>query len=234
MPNAAPQSPISLSQIKAARALLGWTQETLAQAAGLSLPSINNLERGLYSPRPETLAAIVVAFESAGIEFTPQNGLRQRQADHDCLTLTGPTFIRDLDRDILDCLKEPTDEIIGVTCDDRKWMDFAGYTNPIYVDAREKIRWRERFLIADDATFITSPPAAYRTLPKTFFGAMNYEIYANRLALIEWEAMRVTLIKNAQIADLFRRPFDLLWQQAKPFSPKQLKKIERLDQKRRE
>ncbi|MBP9868706.1 MAG: helix-turn-helix transcriptional regulator, partial [Alphaproteobacteria bacterium] len=46
---------IVLTQIKAARALLGWTQENLAKVAKLSLPAVNNLERGLTTPRRETL-----------------------------------------------------------------------------------------------------------------------------------------------------------------------------------
>ena len=220
---------ITLSQIKAARALLSWTQETLAESAGLSLPSINNLERGLYSPRPETLRAIVKAFEKAGIEFTDNNGLRQRPEGQGITEFSGPHFIRDLDEDILSVLRSENDEIIGCTYDDRKWMEYAAVTNPIYVEARKRIKWKERLLIPANATFITSPPKSYRTLPPAMFGTMNYEIYGNRLALIDWKAMRVTLIKNGLVATMFKKQFDALWAMAKPFTPRQLKEIERLN-----
>ncbi len=218
---------ITLSQIRAARALLGWTQENLAQAAGLSLPSINNLERGLYSPRSETLGAIKSALEQGGIEFIERNGLRLREDEHAVVSFTGPHFIRDLDQDILSVLQGPDDEILGLFNDDRKWMDYAGLTNPVYVEAREKRGWRERFLIADTADFITSPAEAYRVLPAATFGQMTYEIYGNRLALIEWEALRVTVVRNPTIADAFRRQFETLWDKAKPLSEKKLAKIER-------
>lgn len=220
---------VTLSQIKAARALLGWTQETLAAAAKLSLPSINNLERGLYSPRPETHAAIVTALETAGIEFTEQNGIRLRQKDHDVLTLSGPSFIRDLDADILAVLQSPEDEIVGCSYDDRKWMEYGSVTNPVYVKARQEKKWKERFLIPETANFITSPPASYRMLPPLLFGRMNYEIYGDKLALIEWDAMRVTLIRNTHIAELFKKQFNFLWQQAQTISAKQLRKMEKLD-----
>ncbi|MEJ0063480.1 MAG: helix-turn-helix transcriptional regulator [Alphaproteobacteria bacterium] len=224
---------ITLPQIKAARALLGWTQDALADAAGISLPSINNMERGLYSPRPETHRAIVTALEKAGIEFTENNGLRQRQEHHDIITFTGPNFIRDLDEDIMTVLHKPEDEIVGSTYDDRKWIEYAGVTNPAYVEARTRIKWKERFLIPATASFITSPPKSYRTLPEPVFGKMNYEIYGNRLALIEWEAMRVTMIKNHMVAETFKKQFNALWSIARPFSAAQLKKIEQLRLKKK-
>lgn len=220
---------ISLSQIKAARALLGWTQDELAKAAGLSLPSINNLERGLYSPRPETYQAIVRALEEGGIEFLLDNGLRLKRGDHSIINFTGPHFLRDLDHDILSVLENDGQEIVGCTYDDRKWMEYGAVSNPMYVEARAKICWRERFLIPQTAHYITSPPQSYRTLPPQFFGTMNYEIYGNRLALIEFDAMRVTLIKNDRIAMMFLKQFDMMWSSAKPFTAAQIKKIEKLD-----
>ena len=91
---------ITIPQIKAARALLGWTQDELARASGMSLPSINNMERALYAPRPETMAAIRAALEEGGIEFMPHNGLRLRQKEHDVVTFTGPSFMQDMERDM--------------------------------------------------------------------------------------------------------------------------------------
>jgi transcriptional regulator with XRE-family HTH domain len=219
---------ITLSQIRAARALLGWTQEALAEASKVSLPSINNLERGLYSPRPETLQSLVVALEHAGVEFTANNGLRLRQEEHHVITYTGPEFIRDLDLDILSVIQGPKDEIIGVSCDERKWMEYGSVTNPVYIKAREQTKWTERFIIPDTAKFITSPPNAYRTLNADHIGKINYEIYGNRFAIIEWEAMRVTVTRNNLIADMFKKQFDALWGIARPLAAKQLNKIERL------
>ena len=58
---------ITLPQIKAARALLGWSQAQLAAAAGLSVGTIKNIERGAQDPRASQLAAIETAFNGAGI-----------------------------------------------------------------------------------------------------------------------------------------------------------------------
>jgi transcriptional regulator with XRE-family HTH domain len=61
---------ISPSQIRAARSLIGIKQSDLARGAGISLATLNNIERGIGDPRASTLEAIERALASAGIEFT--------------------------------------------------------------------------------------------------------------------------------------------------------------------
>ncbi|MBN8262572.1 MAG: helix-turn-helix transcriptional regulator [Xanthomonadales bacterium] len=63
---------ISAAQLRAARALLGLDQRTLAALAGVSLPTIQRMEasrdehvRGVVS----TLAKIVAALDAAGVEL---------------------------------------------------------------------------------------------------------------------------------------------------------------------
>lgn len=62
---------VSIEQVKAARALLRWSQVDLADASGISLPTIKRLESlsGTLGGRPETTSAILAALEGAGIEF---------------------------------------------------------------------------------------------------------------------------------------------------------------------
>ena len=63
---------VSIRQIKAARELLAWSQDRLATASGVSLPTIKRLEsaEGDLGGRDETQTKIVAALEKAGIEFT--------------------------------------------------------------------------------------------------------------------------------------------------------------------
>jgi len=62
---------ISAAQMRAARALLGIDQRTLAQMAGVSLPTIQRMEasRGNVRGTVETLTKIVEALDAAGIEL---------------------------------------------------------------------------------------------------------------------------------------------------------------------
>jgi predicted transcriptional regulator len=67
---------ISIRQLKAARALLAWSQGDLAQASGISEPTIARLEStdGPIGGRADTATALVAALEKAGVEFIPENG----------------------------------------------------------------------------------------------------------------------------------------------------------------
>jgi predicted transcriptional regulator len=78
---------VSIRQVKAARSLLAWSQEQLAAAADVSIPTIKRLEAqdGPLGGRDETAVKIRSALEFAGIEFIDENGggpgvrLRKRQ-----------------------------------------------------------------------------------------------------------------------------------------------------------
>ena len=63
---------ISVAQIKAARAMLGWSAQSLADASGVSVATIKKYEQQTGIPRANTrvLSSIVQALEVAGIHFT--------------------------------------------------------------------------------------------------------------------------------------------------------------------
>lgn len=60
---------ITSAQIRAGRALINAKQSELAKAAGVSLATLNNIERGLGDPRASTLESIQRALESAGVSI---------------------------------------------------------------------------------------------------------------------------------------------------------------------
>jgi DNA-binding XRE family transcriptional regulator len=65
---------ISPAQCRAARGLLDWSQQQLADAAGVGVVTIRLLEAGKSEPRRSTVYVIKQAIESAGVEFTDENG----------------------------------------------------------------------------------------------------------------------------------------------------------------
>ncbi len=60
---------ISPRQIRAARALLGWSQQDLADRAIVSVNAVARLERQLVDSRSSTLGSLESALSKAGIEF---------------------------------------------------------------------------------------------------------------------------------------------------------------------
>jgi len=67
---------ISIRQLKAARALLAWSQSDLARESGVSEPTIARLESadGPIGGRPDTAEKLVAALVKGGIEFISENG----------------------------------------------------------------------------------------------------------------------------------------------------------------
>ena len=62
---------ISPRQIRAARALLGWSQQQLADKAIVSLNAVMRLEKGTVDSRISTVQAVQPALVKAGIDFLP-------------------------------------------------------------------------------------------------------------------------------------------------------------------
>ena len=73
--NGSRKSLATVEQLRAARALLGWSQTELASRASLSLPTVKRVEGG-FGPNVSEEARLKLhqALESAGIEFLEENG----------------------------------------------------------------------------------------------------------------------------------------------------------------
>ena len=66
---------ITASQVRAARAMLGLDQRQLAEAAGLSLPTIQRMEAsdGQVRGNVDSLVKVVEALERAGVEMIAES-----------------------------------------------------------------------------------------------------------------------------------------------------------------
>jgi len=65
---------ITPEQCRAARGLLDWSQQELANEAAVGIVTVRQLEAAVHSPRRSTLNVIRLAFEKAGVEFIDENG----------------------------------------------------------------------------------------------------------------------------------------------------------------
>ncbi|MEA2756814.1 MAG: hypothetical protein QOJ54_3103 [Aliidongia sp.] len=65
---------ITSAQCRAARALLRWSQDDLAEKSEVGVAAIRTFEAESAAPRRATLAALRLALETAGIIFIAENG----------------------------------------------------------------------------------------------------------------------------------------------------------------
>src|SRR5260370_25212409 len=66
-----PTDHLTPKHVRAARALLAWSQQDLAKAAGVATSTVADFERGQRTPVANNAQAIRGALEGAGIRFLP-------------------------------------------------------------------------------------------------------------------------------------------------------------------
>ena len=65
---------ITPEQCRAARGLLDWSQQRLADAAQVGIVTVRQLESGQNQPRRATLIVVRRTLEDAGVELIDENG----------------------------------------------------------------------------------------------------------------------------------------------------------------
>ena len=70
---------ITALQMRAARALLGIDQQTLAELSGVSLPTIQRMEasEGTVRGNVDSLVKLITALDNAGIELIEEGAVSQ-------------------------------------------------------------------------------------------------------------------------------------------------------------
>lgn len=206
---------ISREQIKAARAMLDWSQKVLAQKCGnVSEPTIKLIETGKINSTPETLGAIQHTFENVGIEFLPQHGVRFQD---DLLTIledenSEDVFLRFLD-DIYYTMKGSYGTVLWSFVDE-------GVSPPEVVTRENMIRQdgiTYKSLIRYGDTNFAHDVNEYRWLPKGQFLNNVTAVYGDKFAMIVKkpppgnEVDKIIIIKNNFIAEMKRKEFEIIW-----------------------
>lgn len=66
------QTDMTPAECRAARALVGWSQQELAEMAGVSLSTVRNVEAGRHGRSLGTFISLSHALQSAGVELMSQ------------------------------------------------------------------------------------------------------------------------------------------------------------------
>ncbi len=63
------KSSVSIAQLRAARAMLGWTRQRLAVTSRVHRQTIGDIEKGRTQAQKGTMARLVQTLEEAGVVF---------------------------------------------------------------------------------------------------------------------------------------------------------------------
>lgn len=205
----------TIAQIRAARALLDWSQSDLADNAGLSQTGIARIENGTNKPNSRTIEKIHTAFDHFDIEFISDNGVRKRTGE--IKTLKGQSGFRSFMDDVYETLKINGGEIAVSNVDENNWIKWMGEEEYKIHSARMKdlgVKINSRILVKEgDDFFIASEFAKYRWFPQELFNDQSIYVYNNKMALITFsdDDVKVMILNNTEFAESFKILFDIAW-----------------------
>lgn len=201
-------------QIRAARALLGWTQEILAEASGIARATIKNLETSSTTPRLDTLLTIQRALEEAGVEFIPGSGVRLREKE--ITSFEG----RDATRKWMEAVRDKISPCKGEVCiygmDDEKLVRDVGmdFIKP-YVQHMDGAGTTSRILFKYGDTNFAVQHRFARWIDARYFPDGPIVIFGDCVALSRFGAAgRCVIVQDLVYAETLRRMFMFVWDRA--------------------
>ena len=210
---------MSPAQIRAARALLDWNQQALADKVGMTKHTISKIERGDITGGAKTLDNIFKVFIQAGIEFTEGEGVKRSSGS--IFSYKGyndfQTFYADIDNT---ATQHPEKDVLVTSVAEKdflKWMSKSTQKNHLAAIKNANIQYK--ILIGENDTKTPGKQfnAEYKWIPKDQFYSVPYYVYGDKVALISFEKddVDVFVIQHKSIVDLCRRQFQEMWDRAK-------------------
>ncbi len=205
-------------QIRAARALIGWSQSDLAKHADLSQTGIARIENGTNQPNSQTLQKITNAFDQADVEFIGNSGVKKRTRE--IRELRGTEGFRALMDDVYLAANTVGGNIRiinGTPSIFLKWIGEEWYKKHAkrmsvianQIDARVIVE-------EEDNQFIGNTFAEYRWFPKSMWNDQTIYSYGEYLAFLNFQEndVCIMILKHAQFTEGFRVLYDIAWKHA--------------------
>ncbi len=205
----------TIEQIRAARALLDWSQSDLAERADLSQTGIARIENGTNKPNSSTLTKIESAFDKADVEFIAQSGVKKRT--NEIRTLNGVEGFQEFMNDVYETARDQGGEISVYNVDEKNWIKWMGEEN--YKSHSKRMQdlgghIKSKILVREgDTFFIATDFAEYRWFPENLFNEQSIYAYGKKLALINFTETdtSVMILNNAEFTQGFKVLFDIAW-----------------------
>lgn len=218
-------SVIHSRQIKAARALLDWSQEKLAKVSSLSIATVRKLEVGNISPRGTTNTLIRRAFEGAGLEFIEPFGVRQRPEE--ITVFQGEEGARDFWDDVYETSQKMRAEIVQVWPTLRQMTRLIGDYKTVHAERMLSLKEDVpvKCILTEDNEFLPFPGYVdYRFLSSKYIDSVQFYVYGDKYAVIPFSNSsdyKIIVIQSREASASFRRQFHSMWDRATPLAREQ-------------
>ena len=205
---------ITTAQIRGARGILNWSQGDLSERTDISATSIGSIENGLTQPRESTLAIIQKAFEDAGVEFLPNDGIRKKSGE--VKIFQGRNGFWEFYEDVYHTLSENPGEVVVSNVDERKFEKWLGNENlDIHVNRMRKLKGINYKILlkeGDDYFLATPDYSEYRWIPSAFFSSVPFYVYGQKLAMLLFDSEPTVIVLDyPAVSQAYRMQFNAFW-----------------------
>lgn len=213
---------ITPTQIRAARAILKWTQGELAERASVNINSIKNIEAETTQPRPKMIESLQQVFEHAGLKFLPHNGVCRD--DNKIRIFEDGKGYTAFYQDILDAVEKRDSDILVNGVDEELFEhQLPGCEDKYYIlrmtdiqSSRNKQHIKS-IICEGDNNHLGYSYSEYRSVPKDIFPAITSYTYENKVAIFLWNnPAKIILVEDIDLAKTFRMQFQLHWEKSTP------------------
>ena len=211
------QAYLNASQIRAARALLDWPQERLAEITGLSVATIRKLELGHISPRSKTTLLIRQALEEAGLEFIEPGGVRQRPED--IQVYQGHEGTKAFFDDVYHTMKKRGGEVVVVCPDEDPFTVALGSYQQNHLQRMSELRGHVvvKCILTENMKSVPATYCEYRCMSKHYVDSVPFYVYDDKYAIFAFDSdpsPKITVIQSRTVARAFCRQFYSMWEKA--------------------
>jgi len=208
------------AQIKAARAMLDWSQERMAEEAGVAVSTIRNIETGCV-PSARVAECITRAVEKAGLEFTSSKGVQPRR-DFDVFIGEKSTesFLEDLKATML--LRGG--DVVSMMDSSEMLADTCGAVGPNAMDRLLQIGKIApvKCLLPQASEFAMKiPQFEFRAITSFSLIPPPFYIYGNKYAHVLQEEngnFRYLVFTSTRMASSNRAQFNVFWEKGRPLT----------------
>lgn len=221
---------INARQVRAARALLAWSQAKLAEKAEIARSTLAALESGSENIRRDIIRKIEHVFAENDIDFTTPDGVALRPVSINFYDEYGAAYrlIPDI-HNAVERLKKQIDEGQESRQQHLFLVSGLGKINPthevaaclndglkIISDADVEVK----ILCHPELNFFLTDKSHYRKLPENSSQLSDDKItliYHNRVAVVQWKPHKLWLTQCAEVAAFSRGVFCDLWERSECF-----------------
>jgi len=206
---------ITSRQIRAARGLLGWSGDELAEKVDVTRATLSKIESDLVQPQERTLARIVEVLDTHGVELTEGDGVKIRQQE--IRSFSGKSGYKQFLDHIYVTLKNGG-RIRQFNLSDSKLLTFADeYGQAHMVRMGEIDDLDAKVLTTEGDTCLSANYCTYRWMNKEDADLAPFYVYGDYLMLPMYESSHKrdwVSIRSKLLVERYTKQFDKIWANA--------------------